>query len=543
MATVFTGGTIIVNPAEQGHASTTHALAMSDGRVTALGEEALALKAATGATEIDLQGGTLAPAVGDGHCHPILGALEDNGPAVREATDLQGILDAVATYKSEHPEAAWIIGASYDATFTSGGLFDARWLDKVTGNTPTVLRAWDYHTIWVNSAALAAAHITADTPDPDLGRIMRRDDGTPLGTLQESAANNFLSEIVPPRSLEERVAAIERATLQYAAQGTTWIQDAWVDHDDVEIYLQAAREDRLHTRVNLAFRADPHTWREQLPLFARQRETVQALGHPRLTADTIKFFLDGVIESRTAALLEPYTDAPSELGLPNWTDETLRTATAIVDAEGFQLHLHAIGDAANRSALDAIQEIVESGVDADHERRPVIAHVAMLHPDDVARFAELGVIANFEPFWAQCDAVMQSLTIPHIGESREDRQYRIGSLTRAGAHISFGSDWPVTTKDWRQAMSVAITRRSHEEPEVDSWLPAERVTAEDAYNAYARGNAFQAGADDRGTLAVGMTADLVWLSTNPLEGDPADIPSIEVLGTWLAGTETFSKTS
>lgn len=162
----------------------------------------------------------------------------------------------------------------------------------------------------------------------------------------------------------------------------------------------------------------------------------------------------------------------------------------------------------------------------------------MLRPEDTRRFAELGVIANFEPYWAQCDAVMRDLTIPHIGHDREGWQYLIGSVHRSGATISFGSDWPVTTKDWRPALSTAITRHSHLEPQAEPWLPDERVTPATAYAAYTKGIAAQAQASDRGTLHVGMAADAVWLSTNPLEVAPTEIPAIQVLGTWLAGART-----
>jgi predicted amidohydrolase YtcJ len=487
---------------------------------------------------VDLAGGVLAPAPGDGHAHPLLGGLEALGPNVREASDLAGILEAVAAWKAEHPEAEWIVGGSYDATFAEGGLFDARWLDEATGDTPTILRAWDYHTAWANSAALRAGGITAETPDPALGRIVRREDGAPLGTLQEAAANDFLADVVPPFSLAQRVAALEQATLGYAAQGTTWVQDAWVELDALPVYVAAAEAGRLHTRLNLAFRADPARWRRQVEEFVAARAEVRALGADRLTAETVKFFADGVIESHTAAMIAPYADRPDERGLPNWTASELAEAAAAFDAEGFQLHIHAIGDAANRDALDALEAATRD--DPARERHHVVAHVAVLDPADIARFAELGVIANFEPYWAQCDAVMRDLTIPHLGRPRDEWQYLIGSVHRSGATVSFGSDWPVTTRDWRPALSTAITRHSHAEPGAPAWLPAERVDAGTAYAAYTSGIARQALAGaDRGTLETGRIADAVWLSADPLSIAPEAIADLAVHGTWLAGDETY----
>ena len=537
--TVFTGGDILVDPTSEEGELRTSAIAFRDGRVAAHGAAALELAAEAGAETIDLAGGALLPAPGDGHAHPLPGGVEALGPNIRAAADLTGILDAVAAWKAEHPDAPWIVGGSYDATFAEGGRFDARWLDEVTGDTPTILRAWDYHTAWVNTAALRAGGITAETPDPPLGRILRREDGSPLGTLQETAANNFLADVVPAFSLEARLDALERATLTYAAQGTTWLQDAWVGLADLEVYRAAATQGRLHTRVNLALVADPLTWRDQVDDYVAAREEIRALGHDRLSAETIKIFVDGVIESHTAALLEPYADDPAEYGLPNWDAAELTAAVERYDALGFQLHLHAIGDGANRLALDAYESAANTNPQRD--RNHVIAHVALLDPADVPRFAELGVIANFEPYWAQCDAVMRDLTIPHLGHPRDEWQYLIGSIVRSGATVSFGSDWPVTTVDWRPAVSTAITRHSHEEPESPAWLPDERLDAATAYAAYTKGIARQALApDERGTLAVGRVADAVWLSGDPLQIAPESIPELHVRGTWLAGERTHA---
>lgn len=543
--TVCTGGTVLVGIDPDGTPSLSTAIAFEGTRVAALGADAEALRERADET-IDLRGGVIAPAPGDGHAHPVLGALEAAGPAVRGAEDLPGIIAAVAEWKAAHPDAPWIVGGSYDATFAPGGQFDARWLDEVTGDTPTVLRSWDYHTVWVNSSALRAAGITASTPDPALGRILRREDGSPLGTLQEAAANDFLANVAPPFALEQRVEAIDRASREYAELGMTWVQDAWVEPADVDAYLLAAERGRLHTRVNLALRADPASWRSQpdefIGLRTRVRELSERLydtargGASRLSADTVKFFIDGVIENHTAALSAPYADRADDFGLPNWHAEELRKAVDAFGSAGFQLHLHAIGDAANTAALDALEAL--RAAHPEQSIAHVVAHVAMLRPGDAERFAALGVIANFEPYWAQCDAVMRDLTIPHIGHDREGWQYLIGSVQRSGATISFGSDWPVTTKDWRPALATAITRHSHLEPDAEAWLPEERIPPAAAYAAYTSGIAAQAQADDRGSLQLGMVADAVWLSANPLAITPTEIPSIRVLGTWLAGART-----
>lgn len=536
VTTVFIGGEILVSAGVGACPERATAIAFESGLVLAHNSEAESLADAPGTVVIDLGGGVLAPSLGDGHAHPLYGGIEQLGPNIREAGCVQDILDRIASWKQDNPTAQWIVGASYDPTLAEGGRFDARWLDAVTGETPTVLRAMDYHSVWVNTAALQMAQITSDTDDPPLGRILRREDGSPLGTLLESAANNFLADVAPNFELQNRIHALEESTRKFAAQGTTWVQDAWVEPDDLEVYLAAARQRRLHTRVNLAFRADPARWKEQVSEFKDGQRMVTDAASDRLTGNTVKFFVDGVIEGGTAALIEPYSDCPTDRGIPNWSRESLIKAAEAFDAAGFQLHLHAIGDAANRNALDALEHV--SGTKSRSPLPHVVAHVQLLTPEDIDRFASLGVVANFEPFWAKCDALMRDLTLPRLGHPRSEWLYLIGSVHRTGAVISFGSDWPVTTLDWRPAMATAMTRSDHmisDEP----LLPEERIDASVAFAAYTSGIAYQAGLLSAGSLHVGNTADAVWLSKDPLKTPPSEIPSIEVNGTWLAGDRVW----
>ncbi len=293
-ATVFLNGTIL-----DGHgadAAATTALAIDgDGTWIATGPEAEALHG-DAESVIDLAGGVLAPAFGDGHAHPLQGGLEKLGPQVRACRSVAEIVACVKRWADEHPEQEWIYGASYDATLAADGLFDARWLDEAVPDRPVVLRAWDYHTVWVNSEALRRAGIDADTPEPPLGRIPRREDGSPLGILQEPGAVDLLLPVEPGRPHHERVEALRLATEEYASLGIAWIQDAWVEPAEVEAYLDASARGQLATRVNLALRADPLRWRDQVPAFVEARRRVEELDDPLLTAATVKVFVDGVVE-------------------------------------------------------------------------------------------------------------------------------------------------------------------------------------------------------------------------------------------------------
>src|SRR5690606_18828589 len=269
------------------------------------------------------------------------------------------------------------------------GEFDARWLDEAVADRPVVLRAYDYHTVWCNTEALRRAGIDENTPDPRLGTIVRRPDGTPMGTLREWHACDLVLDRAPVATAESYAEALAEAGRSYAAAGVTWVQDAWVDDALVDVYLTAARDGTLPLRFNLGLRADPELWESQRATFGANRRAVEAVGNPLLTAHTVKFFADGVIEGGTAALLEPYVDEPHSHGMPVWEADELAAAVTAFDADGFQVHIHAIGDAGIRNALDAVEAARKANPEWD--RRPVIAHTQLVDPADLARFAQLGV--------------------------------------------------------------------------------------------------------------------------------------------------------
>jgi predicted amidohydrolase YtcJ len=513
------------------------AVAVGNGRIVALGQAAGALLAAADEV-VDLAGGLLMPAFGDGHCHPDLAGFERLGPDIRRCRSVQQIVDVVGAFAADHPELDWILGGSYDSTLTPDGRFDARWLDAAVPDRPVALRAWDYHTVWCNTAAMQRAGVDDAVADTDRGHFVRRPDGSLMGTMHEWDAVNAILDAAPAWTDDQRLHALRLATATLAAAGVTWVQDAWVERAAVPSYLAAAEQGALSTRVNLAFRADPDRWQAQVAECIADRERVRALGAGRLSADTVKFFVDGVIETGTAVLLEPYADDPCTRGLPVWPGATLDEAVAAFDRAGFAVHLHVIGDGAARMALDAIERTIAGN--GGRDRRPVLAHVQVLDPADLHRFAELGVIASFQPLWAQTDDVMRKLTMPRLGERRSAQQYPIASILRAGGSVAFGSDWPVSDHRPLAGLPVAVSRLTPDGDPAGGWLPGERVDTVTALTAYTAGVAYQAFAEqDRGRLTVGSQADLVWLDRDPRELDPAGIPAIGVLGTWLEGAATY----
>jgi predicted amidohydrolase YtcJ len=528
--TLFRNGTVWTGAS----GPTVDAVLVDGGVVVAVGEAARAMAAEQEPAEVDLEGGFLMPSFGDGHAHPLLGGLEFVGPAVRPCSSVAEIVEAVRRFAAEHPNDEWIVGASYDSSLAPGGLFDARWLDEAVPDRPVALRAWDYHTMWVNSVALERAGITPQTPDPVLGEIPHREDGSVLGTLREWGAVDLVTAVLPDRDEDTRIAALGTAADYYLARGVTWVQDAWVAPGDVDTYIAAAQRDALRIRFNLALYADPRHLDTQLVQVAEASRRVRELASPLLTAQTVKFFADGVIENETGALLAPYCSGLHQHGMQVWEGDSLARAAQAVDELGLQLHIHAIGDAAVRQALDAIEYAVETN--GPRDRRPVIAHVQLVDDADLERFAKLGVIPCMQPLWAQMDALMTVLTIPRLGVERADKQYRMRSLDESGAPLALGSDWPVSSGAPLDGIAVAVSRQTAEGDPEGGWTPEEILTVERALSAYTAGVAEQAYAEGVwGQLVPGASADLLWLDRDPRETPALELPGIRIRGTYVRG--------
>ncbi|MEU5863248.1 amidohydrolase family protein [Nonomuraea sp. NPDC047529] len=318
---VFTRGTIRTGAAG---VPVSDALAVTGDRISALGEAALSARG-PGTEVVDLAGGALLPAFGDGHVHPLAGGMSLRNVQVRDCTGVEEVCKAVRTWAAEHPEAEWITGEGVDPWLAPGGCFDARWLDAAVPDRPVLLRTMDLHTAWVNSEALRRAGYTAATPDPTGGQIVRRDGSSePLGTLREFGAMNPILALLPEPGLDLRLTALREATTRLAAAGVTWVQDALAGPEEAETWIAAAED--LPVRAGLAFLMEPEHWREQIGRFPGDQDRVESAAPGTLTGNAVKFFADGVIEAGTAALLRPYTDCPHSHGIANWSPRELADA-------------------------------------------------------------------------------------------------------------------------------------------------------------------------------------------------------------------------
>ncbi len=510
------------------------AVAVRAGRVAAAGPERdLAELRGPSTRVLRLDGGLVLPGFQDAHVHTAAGGLElaqcdlhEVAPAAYAAT--------VARYAADHPGDPWVLGGGWvmDAFGTGGPHRSA--LDAVVGDRPVLLESTDGHSAWVNGRALELAGITRATPDPPRGRIERDAAGEPTGALHE-AAKALVGDLAPEPGQAEWEAAIERGQAHLHRLGITAWQDAAVEPDMLAAYRAVAERGRLTGRAVAALRWEVEAGGAQLADLVERRRT-GTVG--RLRASAVKIFSDGVFENRTAAMLEPYLDADGRptgnLGIGMLAaDELARVVTAL-DAEAFDVHVHAIGDRAVRDTLDAFQ--AAAAANGRRDARHQIAHLQFVHPDDRPRFRRLGVVANAQPFWSCLDGYMRELTLPFLEPERAGWQYPWASLRRAGAVLAFGSDWTVSTANPLQEIEVAVRRVDPGDPDGEPFLPDERVDLPAALDAFTSGSAYALRLEaETGSVTPGKLADLAILDRDPFDPAAGPIAAARVLATLVEG--------
>jgi predicted amidohydrolase YtcJ len=526
---VFTGASLEGAAPSIGQADS---LAVRDGRILAVGTRAAVREYVGPRSEVvELSGETLLPGFGDAHIHPISGGMLDDQCNLHDLADADAYLRAVSEHAAANPERPWILGAGWSLDAFARGEPGRELLDRATGGRPAYLESNDGHVAWASSRALELAGIDATTRDPADGRIVRDADANPTGTLVDGAAD-LVAAHVPPPTHADRLRGLRSAQATLHALGITAWQDAHVEAEDLAAYRDAATAGWLTARVSAALWWERDGGLEQLDRLEEMRSS-SSVG--RLRAESVKLMLDGIIESRTAWLLDPYLGFGADRGAPFIDPALLPAAVTELDRRGFQAHFHAIGDAAVRLALDAVA--VARLANGHKDTRPHVAHLELVHPDDVPRFAPLGVTANIQPYWAVNDRQMRDFRLPALGAVRAAWQFPFRSLGDAGARLAGGSDWTVTTADPLLEMEVAVRRAPPGDREREPLLPEQRLTVDEAVAAFTIGSAYANHLDgETGTLEVGKLADLVLLDRD-LRSVGDRIGDAHVLATYVEGRQ------
>jgi predicted amidohydrolase YtcJ len=510
------------------------AIAVVGERIAWIGDSREALRAWRGPrTElIDARGGLVSAGFDDAHIHLLEGARQMDDIDLSRAASPQEIAAAIRAVAAERSAKPWVVGRGWMYGSFPDGLPTAQQLDQLVPDRPALMGAYDGHTTWVNSRAMAVAGIRRGTPDPADG-VIERDpaSGEPTGVLFEGAGL-LVERCLPVLSSDEDLVVMRSAIAAAHRNGITAVQEAWTLPADLPVWRRLAERDELQLRARLALpmkaEGDLAAWREELAAYA-------AMTHPLrrgrwLSAGILKGFVDGVIESGTAAMLAPY-EGDTSRGGANWSSEQLTAFVSAADALGWQVELHAIGDRGVRMALDAFEQPATSP-----RRRHRVEHIETIDPADIPRFGRLGVIASMQPYHGEPSTNQATAWSSRIGPERVSRAWAAGSIDRAGGTLAFGSDWPVVSFNPFLGLHVAVNRQTPDGHPPGGWVPTEAVPLPTALSAYTLGSALAAFAERwRGTIRVGLQADLAVLDCDLLAEDRSAIAGTKVNATVIGG--------
>jgi predicted amidohydrolase YtcJ len=549
-----------------------HAIAIDDGRIVAVGSDAEIAPWVGPDTEVvELGGRMVLPGFHDAHVHPIAGGMQALSCSLVEAATVDAIQAKVrecaagAAATAGNADQAWLVGAGWNLSLFPAANPHRSLLDAIVPDRPVFLVGADGHSAWVNSRALALAGIDASTPDPAGGVIERdRPSGAPSGTLRESATT-LVSALVPPPSIAAHRAGLRHALRLAASFGITSMIDPGASDQDLEVYREAEASGELTARVLTCAQPEGRRHGELAPELPGTTEIPRGAATARLRSGCVKVFVDGVLEGETAALLEPYLGRGEHRGTLNFEPETLAAALTRWDSSGVQVHLHTIGDRAVRVALDAIEAARRTN--GSRDSRHHLAHLQLVDPADVPRFAALGVTATFQALWAYPDTYIEDINLGQVGPERVARMYPIRSIQRAGGRIAGGSDWPVTSMNPLLAIEVALTRqnpagRPIRPPDRDRQImvgraglqfptpPAagdpdtlnatERVDLDTMLAAYTVNGAWLMRHEaTTGTIEIGKVADLIVLERDLFAIPAAEIGEVRVARTILGGATVY----
>jgi predicted amidohydrolase YtcJ len=496
---------------------------------------------------VDAGGGLVLPGFNDAHVHFLMGARNLQNLELSEEDTVNGILRRIAEFAQAYSDREWLMGRGWFYSVFPNGMPDRALLDPVVPDRPMAIEAYDSHTTWLNSPALARLGITDDTPNPPRGEIQRDAAGHATGILKE-AAMELVDRALPRRTISQDVESLAAAASLAFRHGLTSVQEAGGGLKQFEIYRALRASGRPMVRIRLGQRMEPGLtmaeWERQLIDYE-----AAALPHradPWISAGIVKAFADGVIETGTAAMLAPYegmrATEEGAFGYPQWEPGELREAVCLADAAGWQVQIHAVGDGAVRTALDAYQWAAARN--GRRDRRHRIEHIETVDPADIPRFTSLGVVASMQPYHAHPDPAQMAVYKSMIGSDRLSRGWPWDSIRRVGGRLAFGSDWPIVTFDPFLGIDSAVNRTAKDGQAAASWLPHERLTLADALAGYTSGSAWAAHEDAiKGTLEVGQLADVVVLDRDVFGVPPSELLHASVRATIVGGRLVYERNS
>ncbi len=485
---------------------------------------------------IDAQGRLVLPGFTDCHIHFMDGSLGLTRVDLNGAGTVAEIQKRVKAYADSHPKEPWIQGMGWTyPTFKPSGLPDKKILDDVVADRPIYLVAFDGHSSWANSKALAMAGIDRNTPDPANGKIVRDEKGDATGALKE-AAGVLIDAKIPKPTRSERLDALRKGIHEANKAGLVRVHSAGQDFEYLDLYSDLRKSGELTLRVYIAYFLNPPGL---TPAINKQIEDARRLYNDNLiSGGVVKTMLDGVVEAHTAAMLAPYSDDPSQSGKLFWDPDQYKATVAALDSRGLQIFTHAIGDRAVRLALDAYQNAAE--VNHTQGARPRVEHIETISAQDIDRFGKLGVVASMQPLHSYPDEDTLSIWARNIGPERAKRPWVWRSIEQKGGVLAFGSDWPVVTLNPWPGVQTAVTRQTSDGEPVGGFVPQQRLSLDDTIRAYTLGAAF-AGRREKteGSLEAGKVADFIVLDRDLFKIEPSEIGKTEVMLTVVGGKVVY----
>ena len=507
------------------------AIAIAGERIIAVGKSSeLEKLKGPGTQVVDANGATVMPGLHDAHVHFLSGSLSLSQIDLSNSDDLGEIEATIRTFVDAHPDQPVYVGRGWLYGSFAGGLPDKALLDRLIPDRPAIMRCYDGHTVWVNSKALEAAGIQRDTPDPAAGIIVRDPaTGQATGVLKESA-QNLIDSVIPQPSRDEKLAALRQGIAHAHRLGVTSVCEAGIGLAELESLetLRAAGE--LSLRYRIALEGKPSMTEADMDQLDALKQRF-----PELDIHAVKLYVDGVIESHTAALLAPYANRTT-LGLPETTASELNRVVSSLDRRGWQIMVHAIGDGGIRMTLNALEQAAKQNSAPEGGRRHRLEHIESISQSDIARFGALGIIASMQPYHANPNGNIFNVWAVNLGPERASRAWAWNSIRKAGGRLAFGSDWPVVSIDPRLGIHVALTRQTLDGQPPEGFLPEQRLPLDQVLEAYTAGAAYaQFAESQQGSLKPGQLADVVIWDRDLFALAPDQVHQAQVKQTWFGG--------